>query len=81
MANGKLISKADATEYEVKFDLTTSANLKKEPATGTVAAGKRSHQLTIEDDTAIPNGEYKLHPEGMTDVINVVKSGDGWSVV
>jgi hypothetical protein len=31
MAKGKLISKADGTEYEVEFNLTASANLKKEP--------------------------------------------------
>lgn len=81
MAKGNLISKADGTEYEVEFNLTTSANLKKEPVTGTVAAGKRTHHLTVDSDEPIPDGEYELHPEGTKDVFNVTNSGDRWSVV
>jgi hypothetical protein len=81
MAKGILISKADGTEYEVEFNLTTSANLKKEPVTGTVAAGKRTHQLTVDSDEPTPDGDYELQPEGTKDVINVVKSGESWSVV
>jgi hypothetical protein len=81
MAKGILISKADGTEYEVEFNLTTSANLKKEPVTGTVAAGKRTHQLTVDSDELTPDGDYELQPEGTKDVINVVKSGESWSVV
>jgi hypothetical protein len=81
MAKGKLISKADGTEYEVEFDLTTFANLKKEPVTGTVAAGKPTHQLTVKNDSAIPDGDYELRPEGVPHVRDVVKSGKSWSVV
>jgi hypothetical protein len=81
MVKGKLISKADGTEYEVKFNLTTSANLKKESVTGTIAAGKRTHQLTVDSDESIPDGDYELHPEGTKDVFNVTNSGDSWSVV
>jgi hypothetical protein len=79
--HSKLTSKADGTEHEVEFTLTTSSNLKREPVTGTVAAGKRTHQLTVESDQPIPDGEYELHPEGTKDVFNVTKSGDSWSVV
>jgi hypothetical protein len=81
VAKGKLISKVGGTEYGVEFNLKTVANLRKEPVTGTVAPGKPMHQLTVDADELIPDGDYELHPEGTTDVINVVKSGDGCSVV
>ena len=42
MPKGVLISKADVTKYEVEFTVTTFANLKKEPVTGTVAAGSHA---------------------------------------
>lgn len=60
MAKGKLISKADGTEYEVEFNLTTFANLKKEPVNGAAAAGKHTHQFTVEDDSAIPDCLFLL---------------------
>ena len=81
MAKGKLISKADGAEYEVDFTLTTFANVKKEPATGTVAAGRRRFRLTVASDKPIPDGDYELHPEGSTVGYNVRKSGESWSVV
>jgi hypothetical protein len=81
MAKGKLISKGDGKEYEVEFNLTTSANLKKEPVTGTVAAGKRTHQLTVDSGEPLLDGDYELHPEGTKNVFNVTNSGNSWSVV
>jgi DNA-directed RNA polymerase subunit E'/Rpb7 len=81
MAKGKLISKADGAEYEVEFTLTTFANLKKEPVTGTVAAGKPGFRLTVASDKPIPDGDHELLPEGSTGGYNVTKSGESWSVV
>jgi hypothetical protein len=37
--------------------------------------------LKVENDSAIPDGDYELHPEGVPHIRNVMKSGNSWSVV
>jgi hypothetical protein len=81
MAKGKLISKADATEYEVEFDLTEFANLKKEPVSGTTTSGKHTFKLTVKNDSAIPAGDYELHSDSGAPTRDVLKSSKGWDVV
>jgi hypothetical protein len=80
MAKGKLIAK-DGTEIEVDFNLIESANLQKDPVTGTSASGKHTFKLTVKNDSAIRDGDYELHSDSGSPTRNVVKSGKNWDVV
>ena len=80
MARGKLIS-SGGEEYQVEFDLTEFANLRKDPATGTPASGKHTFELTVKNGSAIPDGDFELHSEGGSPSRKVVKSGKRWDVV
>jgi hypothetical protein len=81
MAKGKLISKADGTEYDVEFTLTEFANLQKDPVTGTSASGKHTFKLTVKNDSSIPDGDYELQSDSGSPTRNVVKSSKSWDVV
>lgn len=84
MNKGVLISRTDPSKkYDVVFDISAKRALKKQRVTGAVAAGKTHVSLTIEsaDGTAIPDGDYDLHPEGDKTVYGVNKSGNSWTLI
>jgi hypothetical protein len=79
-----LISRTDPSKkYDVVFDFSAKRALKKQRVTGAVAAGKTHVSLTVEsaDETAIPDGDYDLHPEGDKTVYGVNKSGNSWTLI